>query len=206
MVGSAVLLRGSFLESVGPFDERLFLYYEDIDLSLRGRELGWRYEAVPASMVRHAHSASTVADSDLVRYYNDRNRLLVLARHRGTGAVTRAALRLVRGDRFVRRARSASDVRPRGVRAGARGRRIPCAGLLGLRAEPPGGTRRPASMAMTAGQRALKSSPQTADGDDARACWATRAMSGQWSRPLASDAGPGRGARCRGFVGQGAAT
>ena len=34
--GSAVLLRGSFLETVGPFDERLFLYYEDIDLSLPG--------------------------------------------------------------------------------------------------------------------------------------------------------------------------
>ena len=162
--GSAVLLRGSFLETVGPFDERLFLYYEDIDLSLHGRELGWRYEAVPASMVRHAHSASTVADSDLVRYYNDRNRLLVLARHRGTGAVTRAALRFV----AVTASYGVRDLRA----TFGRGACVPERGVAASRVRAFWGfvQNLPAALVarrrwrVTAGQRALKSSPQTADG------------------------------------------
>ena len=97
----------------------------------------------------------------------------------GPGAVTRAVPRFVRGDRFVRRARSASDVQPSGLRAGARCRRIPCAGLPGASCRT---SRQHSSPGVdgewTAGQRRAQSSPQTAEGDDARACWATRAMSG----------------------------
>ena len=35
--GGAVLLRPTYLDEVGLFDERLFLYYEDTDLSWRGQ-------------------------------------------------------------------------------------------------------------------------------------------------------------------------
>jgi GT2 family glycosyltransferase len=93
--GAAVLLRRAYLEDVGPFDEALFLYYEDVDLSLRGRARGWRYGYVPSSVVRHAHSASTGTDSPLVSYYNDRNRLLVLARHGSPRAVAAATGRFL---------------------------------------------------------------------------------------------------------------
>lgn len=79
--GAAVLLTRSYLDDVGQFDERLFLYYEDVELSLRGRARGWRYRFVPESVVRHVHSASSIEGSPLARYYNERNRLLVLARH-----------------------------------------------------------------------------------------------------------------------------
>ena len=41
--GGAVLLRPAYLADVGLFDERFFLYYEDTDLSARGRARGWRY-------------------------------------------------------------------------------------------------------------------------------------------------------------------
>ena len=177
--GSAVLLRGSFLETVGPFDERLFLYYEDIDLSLRGREPrlalrgGAGVDGAPRPL---GVDRRRFRPRPLLQRPEPAPRARPAPGH-GCGHACRAPLR--RGDRFVRRARSASDVRPRGVRAGAWGRRIPCAGLLGLRAEPPGGTRRPASMASDrrttcAQSRALR--PPM--GDDARACWATRAMSG----------------------------
>ncbi len=39
--------RSAYLDDVGLFDERLFLYYEDTDLSWRGRLRGWRYVYVP---------------------------------------------------------------------------------------------------------------------------------------------------------------
>jgi hypothetical protein len=79
--GGAVLLRSDYLIDVGLFDERLFLYYEDLELSWRGRRRGWRYRYVPDSVVRHAHAATAQEGSPLARYFNERNRMLVLARH-----------------------------------------------------------------------------------------------------------------------------
>ena len=78
--GAAVLLRTDYLREVGLFDERLFLYYEDLELSWRGRHR-WRYRCVPASVVHHDHSATAVEGSALAVHMNERNRLLVLTRH-----------------------------------------------------------------------------------------------------------------------------
>jgi hypothetical protein len=89
--GAAVLLRREYLDAVGLLDERLFLYYEDLELSWRGRELGWRYRYVPESVVHHVHAASSGEGSALKDYYDERNRLLVLTRHRGPAAGVRAA-------------------------------------------------------------------------------------------------------------------
>jgi GT2 family glycosyltransferase len=91
--GGAVLLTTRFLADVGLFDEQLFLYYEDVDLSWRGRERGWRYRYVPESVVRHVHSASTVEGSPRFDYYNERNRLLTLTRHADRRTVAKALAR-----------------------------------------------------------------------------------------------------------------
>jgi len=87
--GAAVLLSRPYLERVGLFDERYFLYYEDFDLSWRGRAQGWRYLYVPDSVVRHVHSATSVEGSQLFQHYDARNRLLTLTRN----APSRLALR-----------------------------------------------------------------------------------------------------------------
>ncbi|HEV3226354.1 MAG TPA: glycosyltransferase family 2 protein [Acidimicrobiales bacterium] len=79
--GGAVLLRAEYLGECGLFDERLFLYYEDVELGLRGRAAGWRFELVPSSVVEHEHSATAISGSDFAEYYKERNRLLVAARH-----------------------------------------------------------------------------------------------------------------------------
>ena len=91
--GGSVLLRPAYLADVGLFDERLFLYYEDTDLSWRGRARGWRYRCEPRSVVRHLHAASSGDDRDVFRYHNERNRLVVLARNAPCRLATRAALR-----------------------------------------------------------------------------------------------------------------
>jgi GT2 family glycosyltransferase len=88
--GGTVLLAARYLADVGLFDEQLFLYYEDIDLSWRGRERGWRYRYVPDSVVRHVHSASTVEGSSRFDYYNERNRLLTLTRHSDRRTIAKA--------------------------------------------------------------------------------------------------------------------
>jgi hypothetical protein len=89
--GAAVVMPARYLADVGLLDERLFLYYEDLELSWRGRERGWRYAYVPSSVVRHVHSATTGEHSTLARYQNERNHLLVLARHAPWTTAVRAA-------------------------------------------------------------------------------------------------------------------
>jgi GT2 family glycosyltransferase len=84
--GGAVLLRRAYLDDVGPFDERLFLYYEDLELSLRGAARGWRYAYEPAAVVDHRVGAATVgAAVSGAERRKERNRLLVLARHPSSG-------------------------------------------------------------------------------------------------------------------------
>jgi GT2 family glycosyltransferase len=91
--GAAVLFPSSYLQQVGGFDERLFLYYEDLDLAWRGRARGWRYRTVPASVVRHRLGATSRVGSPIFRYHTERNRLVVLAKHEPTRVWVAAALR-----------------------------------------------------------------------------------------------------------------
>jgi GT2 family glycosyltransferase len=95
--GAAVLLRADYLRHVGVFEERLFLYYEDTDLSWRGGNRGWRYRYVPDAECWHLHGASTGLTGDLARYYQTRNRLLVATRNAPAQDVLRAWLRAVGG-------------------------------------------------------------------------------------------------------------
>ncbi len=93
--GGGVLLRPSYLQQVGLFEETFFLYYEDTDLSWRGRAAGWRYEYVPGAIARHVHSASSGVGSALFMHYTERNRLLMLARNAPWPMALRAVVRFV---------------------------------------------------------------------------------------------------------------
>lgn len=96
--GGAVLLRRDYLASVGLFDETLFLYAEDVDLSWRGRRMGWRYRYEPKSLVRHVHRASSGGQrTPLVDYLNRRNRLIVVTRHGGYRGAAIAWTRAIAG-------------------------------------------------------------------------------------------------------------
>jgi GT2 family glycosyltransferase len=105
--GCSVLLSPRYLDDVGLFDERLFLYYEDFDLSWRGQRRGWSYVYEPKSVVRHFHASTTGEYSDLFNFYVLRNRLLVLAKNAPTAIALREAatfgahvFRHVRGELF----------------------------------------------------------------------------------------------------------
>ena len=85
--GAAVLLRRRYLDEVGHFDERLFMYAEDADLAWRGARRGWRYRYTPASVVHHLHRASSGGErTPLLDHLNRRNRLVVVTRHGGARA------------------------------------------------------------------------------------------------------------------------
>jgi N-acetylglucosaminyl-diphospho-decaprenol L-rhamnosyltransferase len=54
-----VFLRRSAVDSVGGWDERYFMYMEDVDLCWRLRRLGWRVGYDPAGAAVHVQGAST---------------------------------------------------------------------------------------------------------------------------------------------------
>jgi GT2 family glycosyltransferase len=91
--GGGVLLRREYLEDVGLFDERFFLYYEDTDLSWRGRARGWRYRYVPGSRIRHIHAASSGEGSAVFQHFVERNRLVMLTKNAPLGLAVSAVWR-----------------------------------------------------------------------------------------------------------------
>ena len=60
-VGCAIVARTDALRALGPFDESIFLYGEDLELGLRARERGVQTWLWPAARVVHhrAHSSAT---------------------------------------------------------------------------------------------------------------------------------------------------
>ncbi len=91
--GAAAVLRTSAVRDVGLFDEDFFLYYEDSDLSWRLRLAGYRIEHCAAAVVHHVHAASTGEGSDLFRFHDGRNRLLMLTKDATARRAVRAVLR-----------------------------------------------------------------------------------------------------------------
>ena len=88
--GGTVAFDPAFLAATGGFDERLFLYYEDVDLARRGRALGWEYRLVPTSVVEHRRGASSAGLADLTLFHQERNRLWTAARFGSAATFARA--------------------------------------------------------------------------------------------------------------------
>ncbi|AOS65464.1 glycosyltransferase [Actinoalloteichus hymeniacidonis] len=63
--GSALFVRAGLFQELDGFDDRFFMFYEDVDLGWRLNLRGWRVRYEPASLTYHRHHASmsTVHDS-----------------------------------------------------------------------------------------------------------------------------------------------
>jgi len=74
--GSFVMYKTKALADVGIFDERYYLYFEDVDLSMRLKNRGWRVAYSPKGKLWHKVSQGSGIGSALNDYYITRNRLL----------------------------------------------------------------------------------------------------------------------------------
>jgi len=92
--GCAMLLRTSLASALDGFDDRFFLTFEDVDLSLRVRQAGFLVGAVPAARIYHKGGRSGKRISGIGYYYVVRNKLLLVRQHSGFGYLP-AALRIV---------------------------------------------------------------------------------------------------------------
>ncbi len=70
LTGACLMFRRDAYREVGPFDERFFLYCEDVDWSLRARMAGWRLVFAPEVHVTHEKAtASRRQSSFVIRHY-----------------------------------------------------------------------------------------------------------------------------------------
>ena len=82
--GSAMVVRTELFREVGGFDERFFMFYEDVDFGWRLNLLGHRVRYVPESLVFHRHHAAIAKfGSYREQYLLARNSLLTIYKNFG---------------------------------------------------------------------------------------------------------------------------
>lgn len=59
VLGAAIMVRRSALETVGRLETRYFMYFEDVDLCLRLWHRGWKVAAVPTAHARHTYGKAS---------------------------------------------------------------------------------------------------------------------------------------------------
>lgn len=81
VIGAFYLIRRSLFESLGGFDERFFVYLEDLDLSLRARQAGWRSVYLSGVQAFHAGGGTSEQAKSARLFYALRSRLLYGFKH-----------------------------------------------------------------------------------------------------------------------------
>ena len=112
VMGAFFLVRRSLFEALGGFDERFFVYYEDLDFSVRARAQGWRSVYLSTAQAFHRGQGTTEGATAQRTFYFCRSRILYARKHfgaLGALAVTLATLALEPLARLAAAPRSAGD-------------------------------------------------------------------------------------------------
>jgi GT2 family glycosyltransferase len=81
VIGAFYLTRRSLFELLGGFDERFFVYLEDLDFSLRAREAGWRTVYLAEAQAFHLGGGASHQVKARRLFYSLRSRLLYGFKH-----------------------------------------------------------------------------------------------------------------------------
>lgn len=89
--GAAMFVRAETYREVGGFDERFFMFYEDVDLGWRLNLLGHRVRYVPGSLAYHRHHVTMKKfGSFRESYLLERNALLMMYKNYDDASLARA--------------------------------------------------------------------------------------------------------------------
>ncbi|RZQ62709.1 glycosyltransferase family 2 protein [Amycolatopsis suaedae] len=82
--GSCQLLRREAFDSVGGFDTRYFMYFEDVDLGDRLAKAGWQNVYAPSAAVMHIGGQATkLVSARMLKVHHDSAYRYLADRHRG---------------------------------------------------------------------------------------------------------------------------
>jgi GT2 family glycosyltransferase len=79
--GAAMIIRKTLLKKIGGFPDVYFLYYEELDYSIRLRRSGYKIFYNNKAVIYHRVSYSVGEESPLKIYYMTRNRILFMRRN-----------------------------------------------------------------------------------------------------------------------------
>lgn len=100
LTGAALLVRKSAFEAVGGFDESIFLYHEDDDLSIRLKEQAGTLLYVPNAEVRHNAGHSSGRSSKVAfekAYHKGVSRVYAMKKHRVPAALFKSLVVAIQG-------------------------------------------------------------------------------------------------------------
>jgi GT2 family glycosyltransferase len=81
--GAFFLVRRNAFKQLGGFDERFFLYFEDVDFSYRAHLAGWQTLYLADVSVQHTGGGTTQSIKIRRLYYSLRSRVLYVSKHFG---------------------------------------------------------------------------------------------------------------------------
>lgn len=81
LMGAFFLVRRNLFESLGGFDERFFVYFEEVDFSYRAREAGWSSVYLADVQAFHVGGGTSKQVKAKRLFYSLRSRLLYVAKH-----------------------------------------------------------------------------------------------------------------------------
>jgi GT2 family glycosyltransferase len=105
-MGCGMALRRSALERVGPFDDRMLNYYDDVDYGMRLWRAGYRVVVAPDAWIDHGF-AQAGASSAQKQLLCERHRMRVVLKHASLGELARWGAHELRNVRRVPAARRA---------------------------------------------------------------------------------------------------
>lgn len=92
VMGAFFFMRTPLFRSLGGFDERFFVYFEDLDLAVRARDLGWTSVYLASARVFHSGQGTTAQIKDVRLFYSWRSRLLYAFKHFNIAGAVAVAL------------------------------------------------------------------------------------------------------------------
>jgi N-acetylglucosaminyl-diphospho-decaprenol L-rhamnosyltransferase len=112
VMGAFFFVRRDIFEALGGFDERFFVYFEDVDFAVRARARGWSSVYLASARAFHRGQGTTASATARRTLYFCRSRILYARKHfgaAGAAAVTVATLALEPLARLLARPTSAAS-------------------------------------------------------------------------------------------------
>ena len=111
VMGAFLVIRRAVFEAVGGFDERFFVFYDDLDLARRVAEAG--HGIVYLTSARAVHTGERAQSPSAVRlYYSQRAKIAYVHKHFGRAAGAAAAAATLVAEPVVRLAHAAAQRSP----------------------------------------------------------------------------------------------
>lgn len=130
--GAASAWRRTVFDEVGLFDKSLFMYCEDVDLSLRAQLAGYKCLYLPQARVYHRLSAT--GGGEVASFYNGRNSIRVALKNLPYSIIWRN-LGSILGAQAAFTVQSLIHLREKAARARLRGQVAGILGIPGMRSQ-----------------------------------------------------------------------